>query len=241
MALIVSDAQFPDGMTRGGSIVRAVEMGVWPIFFYLFSGIVSFSCGRTFKHMTARTEDLSGVIEQTLSGMGFEMVAFDRLPGSLLRVTIDTEKEGGVTVNDCEAVSNQLTALFTVEDIDYERLEVTSPGVERPLKKAKDWKRFEGSEAHVELFAPMHAEGFPEAGRRKLDGKILSVSGDAGSETVRFEYTGQKPFRTPSQAFRDRKNGRSAESASAVTVEFLLADVEQAHLIAELDFKGGRK
>lgn len=113
--------------------------------------------------------------------------------GSMLRVTIDTEQEGGISVNDCEAVSNQLTALFAAEDVDYKRLEVTSPGVERPLKKAKDWIRFAGSLAHVELFAPMFAEGFPEAGRRKLDGRILSVSGEPGSEQIQFEFTGEKP------------------------------------------------
>lgn len=191
--------------------------------------------------MTVKSEDLSGVIEQTLAGMGFELVAFDRLPGSLLRATIDVDREGGVTVDDCEAVSNQLTALFAVEDVDYERLEVTSPGVERPLRRARDWKRFEGRDAHVELFAPLHADGFPEAGRRKLDGKILSISGEPGGELIRFEHTGQKPFRTPSQAFKDRKNGRGGELSPSVAVEFPLADVEQAHLIAELDFKGGRK
>lgn len=129
--------------------------------------------------------------------------------------------------------------------MDYKRLEVTSPGVERPLKKAKDWIRFAGSLAHVELFAPMFAEGFPEAGRRKLDGRILSVSGEPGSEQIQFEFTGEKPFRTPSQAFRGRlearKGGRSHEQAAPITVEFPLSEVEHAHLIAELDFKGGRK
>ena len=122
--------------------------------------------------------DLSEAIAHTVEGMGYEFVELERLPGSMLRVTIDTEQEGGISVNDCEAVSNQLTALFAAEDVDYKRLEVTSPGVERPLKKAKDWIRFAGSLAHVELFAPMFAEGFPEAGRRKLDGRILSVSGE---------------------------------------------------------------
>ena len=189
--------------------------------------------------------DLSEAIAHTVEGMGYEFVELERLPGSMLRVTIDTEQEGGISVNDCEAVSNQLAALFAAEDVDYKRLEVTSPGVERPLKKAKDWIRFAGSLAHVELFAPMFAEGFPEAGRRKLDGRILSVSGEPGSEQIQFEFTGEKPFRTPSQAFRGRlearKGGRSHEQAAPITVEFPLSEVEHAHLIAELDFKGGRK
>lgn len=195
--------------------------------------------------MTAKTLDLSALVEQTLEGMGFELVGFDRLPGSQLRVTIDSSREGGVTVDDCEAVSNQLTALFTVENVDYERLEVSSPGVERPLRRARDWARFAGSQAHVELYAPLHAEGFPEAGRRKLDGKILSIEGEPGSETVRFEFTGTRPVRTPSQAFRERnaarRSGKPAGEAVSIPVEFPLSEVEHAHLIAELDFKGGRK
>lgn len=194
--------------------------------------------------MTVETTGLVQTIEQTLEGMGFELVEFERLPGALLRVTIDSAREGGVTVDDCEAVSNQLTALFTVEDVDYQRLEVTSPGVDRPLKKAADWKRFCGCVAHVELYAPMHAEGFPEAGRRKLDGKILSVEGESGSEKVCFEFTGEKPFRTPAEAARERtarRKGHTAETPAPVVVSFSLAEVEKAHLIAELDFKGARK
>ena len=69
--------------------------------------------------MTARTMDLSEAIAHTVEGMGYEFVELERLPGSMLRVTIDTEQEGGISVNDCEAVSNQLTALFAAEDVDY--------------------------------------------------------------------------------------------------------------------------
>ena len=89
-------------------------------------------------------------------------------------------------MNDCELVSDQITHLFTVEGVDYDRLEVSSPGVERSLKRIKDWKRFVGQPAHVELFEPLHAEGFPEAGRRKFDGRILGVDGPDGDETIRL-------------------------------------------------------
>ncbi len=222
------------------------EMGSEPIFFwfYLFQQLVNRQ--RSYSdYMTAKTLDLNEIVSRTVEGMGYEFVEFERLPGALLRVTIDSEREGGISVNDCEAVSDQLTALFTAEDVDYQRLEVTSPGVERELKRAKDWKRFSGSLAHVELYSPMHAEGFPEAGRRKLDGRILSISGEPGSERIGFEFTGEKPFRTPSQAARERiatrKGRHAAEPAVSVKVEFPLSEVEHAHLIAELDFKGGRR
>ena len=138
--------------------------------------------------------DLSEAIAHTVEGMGYEFVELERLPGSMLRVTIDTEQEGGISVNDCEAVSNQLTALFAAEDVDYKRLEVTSPGVERPLKKAKDWIRFAGSLAHVELFARCLPKVFLKRAPQ-VDGRILSSQGEPGSDKIQFEFNGREAFR----------------------------------------------
>ena len=107
--------------------------------------------------MNDSTTNFVTIVEQTVVGMGFEFVDLEHLPRGMIRVTIDSAD--GVGVDDCERVSNQLTHVFTVENIDYERLEVSSPGVERPLKRLKDWERFIGSLAHVELFAPLMAEG----------------------------------------------------------------------------------
>ena len=87
---------------------------------------------------------LNELVERTVEGMGYEFVELERLARGLVRVTIDTTAEGGISLEDCERVSDQLTHLFTVEDIPYERLEVSSPGVERPLKRARDWDRFAG-------------------------------------------------------------------------------------------------
>ena len=80
---------------------------------------------------------LAEIVEATVEGLGYEFVEVERLARGLVRVTIDTEAEGGISLEDCERVSNQLTHVFTVEDVPYERLEVSSPGVERPLKRAK--------------------------------------------------------------------------------------------------------
>ena len=119
---------------------------------------------------------LSALVKKTVEGLGYELVDVERLQRGLVRVTIDIERDGGISLEDCERVSDQLTHLFTVEDVSYERLEVSSPGVERPLKRARDWERFTGELAWVELFAPLKAEGFPEAGRRKLEGRIVGIS-----------------------------------------------------------------
>lgn len=97
--------------------------------------------------------DLQALIEQAVTGLGYEFVDFETSPrGRLLRVFIDVPK--GVSVDDCVTVSNYLTRLFTVENIDYDRLEVSSPGLDRPLKKPADFLRFTGETAQLRLRVP---------------------------------------------------------------------------------------
>ena len=185
--------------------------------------------------MTETSTDLLTLVEQTVEGMGFEFVDLEHLPRGLLRVTMDSPE--GVGVDDCEQVSNQLTYLFTVENVDYERLEVSSPGVERPLKRVRDWERYIGKLVHVELFAPLMAEGFPEAGRRKLDGRIQAVHTQDSQTTIDFLFTDEKP----AKAARERiaqKRGKKAAAIEPVAVSFTIDQVDRAHLIAELNFKG---
>lgn len=180
---------------------------------------------------------LNELIVRTVEGMGYEFVELERLAQGLLRVTLDSDAPGGVTLEDCERVSNQLSHLFMVEEIPYERLEVSSPGVERPLKRARDWVRFSGELAHVELFAPLLAEGFPEAGRRKLEGRIVACEGESGAEMITFDFFKVSVSRTPSEAsLRNRR--RQTDNTPPVRVTFPLADVDRAHLIAQLNFKG---
>ena len=77
--------------------------------------------------MQKSTAEITRIVEETVQGLGYEFVDFERLPRGLMRITIDSQAEGGVGVDDCETVSNQITALFTVEGIDYERLEGAKP------------------------------------------------------------------------------------------------------------------
>jgi ribosome maturation factor RimP len=120
--------------------------------------------------------DLAGLIEQAVVGLGYELVDFETSPRArLLRVFIDrpaadaTENRGGVTVEDCAAVSNHLTRLFTVENIDYDRLEVSSPGLDRPLKKPEDYVRFAGQEVQLKL-------RIPEGTQRNFSGTIIGCA-----------------------------------------------------------------
>ena len=98
--------------------------------------------------------ELLNLIEQTVQGLDYELVDFETSPrGRLMRVFIDSPN--GITVDDCATVSNQLTRIFEVENIDYDRLEVSSPGLDRPLKKLADFERFAGEQAQVRLSLPI--------------------------------------------------------------------------------------
>src|SRR5690606_1710569 len=101
------------------------------------------------SQMTA-THAISG---RALSGMGYEVVDVEFAQDGLLRVYIDSP--AGITLDDCEKVSRQLSHVLAVEDVDYARLEVSSPGLDRPLKKAADFERFAGAEVSVRLRRPL--------------------------------------------------------------------------------------
>lgn len=100
--------------------------------------------------------DVVNLVETTVAGLGYELVAFERHGNGMLQVFID--KPEGISVEDCQLVSNQLTRLFTVENIDYERLEISSPGLDRPLKKESDFVRFAGEKARFKLRKPLNGQ-----------------------------------------------------------------------------------
>jgi len=98
--------------------------------------------------------NLGELLERTLPPMGYELVDWEMSPkGRLVRVFIDKPK--GVDVEDCARVSRHLTRLFAVENVDFDRLEVSSPGLDRPLKKPADFVRFVGEEAEIRLSNPI--------------------------------------------------------------------------------------
>ena len=120
--------------------------------------------------------NLSELIARTVPPLGYELVDWEMSPkGRLVRVFID--KDGGVDVEDCARISQHLTRLFAVENIDYDRLEVSSPGLDRPLKKAADYERFRGHEATLVLREKRNDT-------RKVKGVLAGVDGaDALIET----------------------------------------------------------
>jgi len=112
--------------------------------------------------------DLHILLEKTVVGLGFELVDVELSPrGRTIRVFIDAPaKERGVDVDDCAKVSNQLQRLLEVEQVDYDRLEVSSPGLDRVVKKAADFERFAGQEIYIRLRIPLN-------NRRNFQGELL--------------------------------------------------------------------
>jgi ribosome maturation factor RimP len=115
--------------------------------------------------------NLGELLEKTLPPMGYELVDWELSPRTrLVRVFID--KPNGVDVEDCARVSRHLTRLFAVENVDFERLEVSSPGLDRPLKKPADFVRFVGEEADFRLSAPIE-------NARRMKGILRGVEDNA--------------------------------------------------------------
>jgi ribosome maturation factor RimP len=123
---------------------------------------------------------LENVIEPAVTGLGYELVDVQASNGGrMLRLFID--KPGGITLEDCAAVSRHLSRVLAVEGIDYERLEVSSPGLDRPLRKGADFARFAGHKAEVRMRTP------DASGRRKFVGVLRGADG----ERVQIELDGQ--------------------------------------------------
>jgi len=122
-------------------------------------------------------KELGALLERTIDGLGFELVDAELPRGGLIRVFIDSPR--GINVDDCAAVSNHLTRLFAVEEIEYSRLEVSSPGLDRSLRQPKDFRRFEGERAQVRMRVPIE-------GRKNFVG-ILRGASDA---ELRLEVDG---------------------------------------------------
>ena len=94
--------------------------------------------------------DLLVLLETTLAGLGYELVDMERSgKGSLMRIFID--KPTGVNLDDCATVSHHLSRVLTVENVPYDRLEISSPGLDRPLKMERDFVRFAGQKVRVKF------------------------------------------------------------------------------------------
>ena len=115
--------------------------------------------------------DLNALLETTVVGLGYELVDIEMSPrGRTIRIFIDLPgKENGVDVDDCARVSNQLSRLLDVENVDYDRLEISSPGLDRVVKKPEDFQRFAGHDIQIKL-------RIPQGGRRNFQGELMGLT-----------------------------------------------------------------
>lgn len=179
---------------------------------------------------------LQQTVNDSVHGLGFELVELERSAGGLLRVTIDFPWSPGdaaerlVAVEDCERVTRQLQYVLEVEDVDYARLEVSSPGIDRPLRHARDFERFEGELVDLVLKAPIGqaAAGQVSANRKKFRGTLHKAEGSAWRIVWRDE-----PPAKPGQ----RVSARRAPAPEQV-LTFELDELQSARLAPVVDFKG---
>ncbi len=176
---------------------------------------------------------LQEVAQQTVTGLGYELVEIERSAGGLLRVTIDVPwtpgAEAFVNVEDCEKVTRQLQYTLEVEEVDYKRLEVSSPGIDRPLRTQGDFERFAGEMVDITLKKPVGEAGAGQvaANRKKFRG-TLERAGDAW-QVVWSDEPPPQP---------GRKVSRKKEPAPLQALGFALDEVKEARLASIVDFKG---
>lgn len=183
-------------------------------------------------------------IETTVVGLGYELVEVERAAGGLLRVTIDhpyssVAATAGrfITVDDCERVTRQLQHVLEVEDQAYERLEVSSPGLDRPLKNAVDYTRFSGEQVEVTLKVPFK-------GRKRFRGELMAA-GDGWRLVLAPTApvaAAKKHAASRSGQARAALAGSPAEAATGEVkvLDFSLDEVRDARLVPVIDFKGRR-
>lgn len=179
---------------------------------------------------------LQDIVEQTVSGLGYDLVEIERSAGGLLRVTIDlpwdpAAGEQFVNVEDCEKVTRQLQFALEVEGIEYKRLEVSSPGIDRPLRHEKDFERFVGQVIDITLKAPMGAAaaGQVAANRKKFRGTLERTEDGAGWQIVWSDEPPVKP---------GQKVSKKRAPAPLQALGFTLDELREARLAPIVSFKG---
>jgi len=180
-------------------------------------------------------------VAQTVTGLGFDLVDLERSAGGLLRVTIDwpwtppaegqaRPDERFVTVEDCETITRQLQYLLEVEGLDYRRLEVGSPGIDRPLRNETDFVRFEGEVIDIALKAPLGANGGAvSASRKKFRGTLERAADGVQWQIVWSDEPEPKP---------GQRVSKKRQPAPLQALTFSLDELQQARLAPIVNFKG---
>jgi ribosome maturation factor RimP len=186
-------------------------------------------------------------VEKTVTGLGYDLVDCERSPAGLLRVYIDklpAEALAGalISVEDCERVTRQLQYLLEVEGCAYERLEVSSPGLDRPLKKPLDYARFLGEEIEITLRMPFQGrkkyKGVltqqPVAGVEPVALTLVPVAAEAGAVVEPSAVLAALSAFADTQAWRLVFSDGEADQA----LDFSLEELRESRLVPVVSFKG---
>ncbi len=185
---------------------------------------------------------MQSVIEATVAGLGYDLIEVERAARGLLRITIDVPAarlaEGGaLNVDDCEKVTRALQYALEVEGADYARLEVGSPGVDRPLKREDDFVRFAGEQVLVLLHEPFE-------GRKRYSG-ILQVPEKAGEYTVVYAANASAKLIAKAEAEGKPLSKTAQKKAEAdaqfAELKFELHEAAEVRLEPTLSFKASVK
>ena len=186
---------------------------------------------------------LQEVVEQIVSGLNYDLVEINRSAGGLLRVTIDLPwspevagVEQFVTVEDCEKVTRQLQFTLEVEGIEYKRLEVSSPGIDRPLRHQQDFERFAGQVIDLTLKEPMGAAaaGQVSASRKKFRGRLEHVAQADADAVASWQIVwSDEPAPKPGQRVSKKR-----VPAPLHVLGFNLDELREARLAPLVSFKG---
>ena len=182
--------------------------------------------------MAASTLD---TIAQTVTGLGYDLVDVERTKGGLLRVTIDFPYVAGteqfINAEDCEKVTRQLVFVLEVEGAAYSRLEVSSPGIDRPLRTEQDFGRFVGELIDLTLKAPVGvaAAGSTVSANQKKFRGTLEKAESAGWQIVWSDEPDVKP---------GQKVSKKRIPAPLQALGFTLDEIATARLAPVVDFKG---
>ena len=193
---------------------------------------------------------LQEIVEQIVSGLGYDLVEIERSAGGLLRITIDlpwTKPEVGsqrseqfVNVEDCEKVTRQLQFALEVDGVEYKRLEVSSPGIDRPLRHEQDFERFAGHVVDITLKQPMGAAaaGQVSANRKKFRGTLERVSVPAGAEGVAPLAGWQIVWSDAPAVKPGQKVSAKRAPPPLQALGFTLDELREARLAPIVSFKG---
>lgn len=208
----------------------------------IFYGRTVFACGTRveFQSSDGVQVALQEIVEQIVTGLGYDLVEIERSAGGLLRITIDLpwDPQAGadhrVNVEDCEKVTRQLQFALEVDGVEYKRLEVSSPGIDRPLRHEKDFERFVGHVIDITLKAPMGAAaaGQVSANRKKFRGTLERVAGADGVAGWQIVWS-DEPEVKPGQRISKKR-----PPAPVHALGFALDELRDARLAPIVSFKG---